>query len=248
MSSRRAVQEGTHYGVTAQRLSTQITLLLIMALPLGAVFAQQPAKAADEAVALARRTAAAKVSQPPEKLALVSVSPAQWRDSSLGCPERGLVYTPALTSGFAVRLRDGEQEHVVHVAGGRAVVCGPEPRTKLSSTSTVSASLKAAESVRAALATRLGIEPARVKIESTFPLRADRNRGRVRRPRDAERRRLRGRGQSRGADLPLLHRRRADCQLRRSGRQPPLKRVRACHVHVARRSVSAVSGFLRSTR
>jgi hypothetical protein len=169
MGSRRAVEEGTHYGVTARRLSTQIPAVLAMCLPLVAVLAQQPAKAGEEAVALARRTLAAKVSAAPEKLILVSVSPAQWRDSSLGCPERGLVYTPSLSSGFAIRLRDGEQEHVVHVAGGRAIVCPPQTRSKLSPTSTVSATLKAAENVRTALAARLGLDPARVDIESTFP-------------------------------------------------------------------------------
>ena len=140
-----------------------------MVWPLAAVFAQPPGKPEDEAVALARRTIAARLSRPMERLTIVSVSPAQWRDSSLGCPERGSVYTPTLTSGFAVRLRDGEQEHVVHVSGGRAVVCEPQPHTKLSSASMLSASLKAAESARAALATRLRIEPARVQIDSTFP-------------------------------------------------------------------------------
>ena len=48
------------------------------------------------------------------------------------------------------------------------MVCEPQPHTKVSSASMVSASLKAAESVRAALATRLSIEPARVQIDSTF--------------------------------------------------------------------------------
>ena len=170
MGSGRAVQEATQYGVTARPLSIPIALLFaLMVWPLAAVFAQPPGKPEDEAVALARRTIAARLSRPMERLTIVSVSRAQWRDSSLGCPERGSVYTPTLTSGFAVRLRDGEQEHVVHVSGGRAVVCEPQPHTKLSSASMVSASLKAAESVRAALATRLRIEPARVQIDSTFP-------------------------------------------------------------------------------
>lgn len=140
-----------------------------MVWPLVAVFAQQPGKPEDEAAALARQTIAAKLSRPIERLTVLGVSRAQWRDASLGCPERGSVYTPALTSGFVVRLREGEQEHVVHVSAGRAVICAPQPHTKVSSASMVSASLKAAESVRAVLAARLGIEPARVQIESTFP-------------------------------------------------------------------------------
>ena len=143
-------------------------ILLVMIWPLGVGFAQ-PEKAEEEAAALARRTLAAKLSAPIETLTIVNVSRAQWRDSSLGCPERGMTYAPVLTSGFNVRLRDGEREHAVHVAGGRAVVCGSQPDPKLSSAAMVSASMKAARSVRAALAARLQVEPAKVFIASTRP-------------------------------------------------------------------------------
>jgi hypothetical protein len=83
-----------------------------------------------------------------------------------------MAYTPALTSGYQVKLLAGEREHVVHVAGGRAVICGsPSDSTRMPPVM-ISASLKAADEVRKAVASRLGIEPARVRIVSTRPFRA----------------------------------------------------------------------------
>jgi hypothetical protein len=137
------------------------------------VTAGQERKAeSDAAAALARRTLAAKLSVPAEEIKIVSLSPAQWRDSSLGCPERGMVYTPALTSGYEVKVRDSNREHVVHVSGGRAVVCSTQSDPKLPPAATISTSLKAADTVRKTLAARLGIEPARVRIVSTRPFRS----------------------------------------------------------------------------
>ena len=101
-----------------------------------------------------------------------AISPAQWRDSSLGCPQRGMSYTPAFVSGYEVKLRDGERDHIVHVAGGRAVICSSQSETKLSPALLVSATLKAAAAVRTALAAHLGIEPARIRIVSTRPSRS----------------------------------------------------------------------------
>jgi hypothetical protein len=136
------------------------------------VIAQQRSKPEAEAVAIARQAVAARLSLPIERLEVVSVAAAQWRDSSLGCPERGMRYRPVLSEGYDVRLRDAEREHRVHVAGGRAVICGTEDDPKLSPAPLISDTLKAADSVRAALAKRLGIPPARVRIVSTRPARS----------------------------------------------------------------------------
>ena len=76
-------------------------------------------------------------------------------------------YTQILTAGHEVTLREGDRDHIVHVAGGRAVICGAKPDPRLSSAPFASASLKAADAVRAALASRLGIEPGKVRIVST---------------------------------------------------------------------------------
>jgi hypothetical protein len=80
---------------------------------------------------------------------------------------------PVLTSGFEVRLRDGDREHVVHVAGGRVAICGSQADSRLPAATLVSAPLKAADAVRAALALRLKIDPARVRIVSTRPARSN---------------------------------------------------------------------------
>jgi hypothetical protein len=134
--------------------------------------AGQPAKPEAEAAALAQRTLAASLSQPIDAITVVRVSPAEWRDTSLGCPERGARYEPVLTAGYQVRLRDAKREHTVHVAGGRAVVCGSTSDARLSSVPLVAASVKAGDVVRAAIARHLGIEPGRVRVVSTRPARA----------------------------------------------------------------------------
>lgn len=82
-----------------------------------------------------------------------------------------MIYMPALVSGYEVRLRNADREHVVHVAGTRAVICGAQPRSKRATTAMLSASLKAADAVRTAVAARLEIEPGRVRITSTRPFR-----------------------------------------------------------------------------
>ena len=134
--------------------------------------AGQPAKPEAEAAALAQRTLAASLSQPIEAITVVRISPAEWRDTSLGCPERGVRYEPVLTAGYEVRLRAAEREHTVHVAGGRAVVCGSKSDVRLSPVPFVAASIKAGDAVRAALGKRLGIEPGRVRVVSTRPARS----------------------------------------------------------------------------
>jgi hypothetical protein len=133
--------------------------------------AQERTKPEADAVALAQRTLAAKLSVAPERIDVVRISPVQWRDSSLGCPERGMAYTPALVSGYEVRLRNADREHVVHVAGTRAVICGSQPDSKRPPDAMIAGSLKAADAVRTAVAARLGIEPAQVRIISTRPFR-----------------------------------------------------------------------------
>jgi hypothetical protein len=147
--------------------------LIVAIWPAVAVSAQQPGRPETEAARLARQTLAARLSLPIEQIRIVSVSHMEWRDSSLGCPQRGMMYTPVMTSGYKVRLRDVEREHIVHVAGSRAVICSSQADSKLSPATLVSASLKAADAVRTGIGERLGIEPARVRIVSTRLARSD---------------------------------------------------------------------------
>ena len=151
-------------------LCTVIGLASVLLLgDLGVAASQSSSKAEAEAVRLARSAVAAKPGNGSGALQVVGVAPAQWRDASLGCPEQGLVYAAMLTSGYEVRLRGSDREHVVHVGGGRAVVCDSREETKVSSTPMLSASLKAAEATKTALSTRLEIRPTNVRVVSTRP-------------------------------------------------------------------------------
>jgi hypothetical protein len=136
----------------------------------------------DAAIALAKSTLAQEVGAGAENATLVSVADAVWRDSSLGCPERGNVYTPVMTSGYRVTLSVNSSRYVVHVGQGRAVLCGgavkrvpPLPSdssagraVKLPSTGAV-AGLKLAEQARADLAKRLGVDKDAVTINFFRP-------------------------------------------------------------------------------
>ena len=154
-------------------LANGLVVVAIAMWPALAAFAQQPGKPDAEAAALARRTLAAKLSLPIERIKIVSVSPVEWRDSSLGCPERGMVYTQVLTSGYKVTLRAADREHAVHVAGTHVVICGSQGISKLAPAALISGSLKAGDAVRSALAARLKIDADRVRIVSTRPARSD---------------------------------------------------------------------------
>ena len=82
-----------------------------------------------------------------------------------------MVYTPALVSGYEVTLRNGNRQHVVHVAGTRAVICSAQADSKRPTSAMIAGSLKAADAVRTAVAARLKIEPGGVRITGTRPFR-----------------------------------------------------------------------------
>ena len=77
----------------------------------------------DEAVALAKQTLAQHLDIPPEEVEVIWASRATWRDSSLGCPQKGVAYLPVITPGYLILLQTGGQSYEVHVGGEAAVVC-----------------------------------------------------------------------------------------------------------------------------
>jgi hypothetical protein len=170
----RALNMAQHDHRCQSRAARGVVIALLLSVP---AMAQSVTSSSNDRQArlasekLARQTVAARFAVPADRLTVVSVSPAQWRDSSLGCPERGTRYTPSLTSGYEVKLRDAEQMHVVHVAGGRAVLCGVQTDARLPAATMVGPTLKAAQAVRAALAARLDLDPSNVQIPSTRPFR-----------------------------------------------------------------------------
>jgi hypothetical protein len=126
----------------------------------------------DAAIARAKSTLAESVAVAADQVELVGAREAQWRDSSLGCPQHGMVYTPALTSGYQVTLGVGRDRFVVHATPDRAVICG-KPRAasgdardaKLPPADAI-VGLRLAEQARQDLASRLHVGSDRVTVNS----------------------------------------------------------------------------------
>jgi hypothetical protein len=77
----------------------------------------------DEAVELARKAVAERLGAAVQ-VQLVRATAAEWADSSLGCRGERKREDDRPVSGYRVLLRAGGTIHRVHVAEGKAVVCG----------------------------------------------------------------------------------------------------------------------------
>jgi hypothetical protein len=82
----------------------------------------EPPAEAKEAVRLARENLAQKLGLSPEAIRLVSVEAVEWRDTSLGCPQPGMMYAQVITPGFRVVLEAGGKGYNYHTDTGRFVV------------------------------------------------------------------------------------------------------------------------------
>jgi hypothetical protein len=113
----------------------------------------------EQAVATARNFLAVRVKVDPRDFKLVEVSPVEWPDASLGCPEKGMVYAQVVTAGHRVILGTGDNRYEVHVAGDKAVRCGEMAPVNAG---LVVTGTKAYARARQDLATRLGIAEAKI--------------------------------------------------------------------------------------
>jgi len=125
--------------------------------------------ARQQAVALAKDELARILRASATTIELVDAVATRWRDSALGCPEKGVVYAPVLTSGYIVRLRVGQERHAVHVGSGRAVICAAKttsgaPPSNRESAATMTG-LKRADQARAALATTLNVPVTTIVVD-----------------------------------------------------------------------------------
>lgn len=117
----------------------------------------------DEAVGLARKALADKLGIAESEPALESVDPVDWPNAALGCSTKGEVSAQVITPGFRVRLRVGDDVHEVRVGAGRARLCSDPAGA---STNFVQAGVRVAGLARQHLASRLGLDPKDVKIDS----------------------------------------------------------------------------------
>jgi len=77
----------------------------------------------EEAQQLAVDTVARETGASPGAVEIVSARPTRWPDTNLGCRRSTSAASQEGVQGYRVVLRDASKLHVVHVAGGQAVVC-----------------------------------------------------------------------------------------------------------------------------
>jgi hypothetical protein len=107
------------------QLRSGVVSLLVLALlaPLSAL-----AMNLDSAVQAARDDAARRTGAAPSQMQLVSSQRVTWRDSSLGCPDAGMMYTQQLVPGFRVRLRVKGAVLDYHASESGSIVLCPADR------------------------------------------------------------------------------------------------------------------------
>ncbi|GAB4531861.1 MAG: hypothetical protein Kow0063_11670 [Anaerolineae bacterium] len=82
---------------------------------------------AERMVKLAREDLSREFSLSPEEVRLVLVEAVDWPDTSLGCPQPGMMYAQVITPGFRVVLEAGGAEYEYHTdTGDQVVLCQPE--------------------------------------------------------------------------------------------------------------------------
>ena len=64
---------------------------------------------------------------PAAQIQLVEASPVVWPDSSLGCPQEGMVYAQVLTPGYLIRLNANNTEYEYHASRGTEVIFCENP-------------------------------------------------------------------------------------------------------------------------
>lgn len=81
-----------------------------------------PPAGAEEVLRLAREDLAQRLGLAPEAIRLVSVEAVEWSDTSLGCPQPGMMYAQVITPGFRVVLEAEGKRYEYHTDRGRVVV------------------------------------------------------------------------------------------------------------------------------
>ena len=92
---------------------------------LAATVAMNEPMSQDQAVRVATEAISKHLNLPVERFTLQQAQAVDWPDSSLGCPQPGMMYLQTITPGFKVMLTTGDEVYPVHVAGSHAVVCVP---------------------------------------------------------------------------------------------------------------------------
>ncbi|MBN1937200.1 MAG: hypothetical protein JW934_21250 [Anaerolineae bacterium] len=80
---------------------------------------------AETAVAWAVADLAERLGIDPAQVQVLAVESVQWSDSSLGCPQPGMMYAQVITPGYLIVLGAGEAQYEYHAGrdGDAAIFC-----------------------------------------------------------------------------------------------------------------------------
>jgi hypothetical protein len=59
----------------------------------------------------------------PDAIRIKSAEAVEWRDSSLGCPMEGMMYTQVITPGYLIVLEAAGKEWNYHASTNRVMYC-----------------------------------------------------------------------------------------------------------------------------
>jgi len=85
-----------------------------------------PCLSGDSIEERAREALANWLSISGEEIEVIEVEEVEWPDTSLGCPQPGMVYAQVITPGFRVVMRVGSKVYEYHSGGGHWVLCDEE--------------------------------------------------------------------------------------------------------------------------
>ena len=117
---------------------------------------------------LAVKALSERLSVPIEQIEVVSLTPIDWPDSSMGCPKPDFSYLQVITPGHVAELRHAGKRYQVHMAGGRAFVCdraaSGKPREKGVAPQPALSPAQAQTAARTDLARRLGVPVEEISV------------------------------------------------------------------------------------
>ena len=84
---------------------------------------------AEEVVELAKADLAKRKGLDKDEIVIVEVEPVDWSDTSLGCPEPGMMYAQVITPGYKILLSYAGETYEYHSDKvDRVVYCGSRNR------------------------------------------------------------------------------------------------------------------------
>lgn len=142
---------------------------MVLSIVLFSLIAQS--EASEQAVERARALLVEEHGLEGADLTVDGVVSTEFPDTSLGCPEEGVLYAPVMLSGYVVELRAGDSEaYEIHVSGEQAVWCERPAEVRARDVPRERESLlQRIGRARTDLAERLGVEESAIRLRDVTP-------------------------------------------------------------------------------